>query len=342
MARNPRYDERGSWHYVMNRGIARRTVFERRADVRYFLSRIARAVRRGELEIHAYCILTTHFHLLVRSHSGKLAEGMRRIQNEYVRWFNRSRRRDGPLFRGRFKSKPVKSLAYRRILVRYIDANPVAAGLVQVPSQYPHGSARAYSGVAGRPWLERSWIESAARAAAGTEPCHSRGYSLAFGGSLSPGLSGLVEARLSGKYSAPDPLDELVEAAPGEVLTWMQRKAELADRTRPGLPVCDIASVTVAVERARLRSGRWLITPGKKQLDAWPQVHAALLRDLTGLSSPNISRRLGCSESSVSRMRARHRESMLEEEYAGRVQLITVDALRACGLRRGGIGRKLP
>ena len=93
----------------MNRGLARRTVFETRQDVRAFLARLALCVRRGELEVHAYCVLTTHYHLLVRSR-GKLSEGLRRVQNDYVRWFNRARRRDGPLFRGRFLSKHVGSL----------------------------------------------------------------------------------------------------------------------------------------------------------------------------------------------------------------------------------------
>src|SRR5688572_12930314 len=62
MARAPRMDRPGAWHHVANRGLARRTLFESKADIRFFLSRVARVVRRGELEIHAYSILTTHFH----------------------------------------------------------------------------------------------------------------------------------------------------------------------------------------------------------------------------------------------------------------------------------------
>ena len=65
MPRLPRRDAPGRWFHVMNRGIARRTVFESREDVRYFLSRVARAVRRGEIEVHSFCIMATHFHLLV-------------------------------------------------------------------------------------------------------------------------------------------------------------------------------------------------------------------------------------------------------------------------------------
>ena len=70
MARRPRLDCEGAWHHVMNRGIARRPIFEGRGDIRFFLSRVARAVRRGELEVHAYCVLPTHFHMLVRSPAG--------------------------------------------------------------------------------------------------------------------------------------------------------------------------------------------------------------------------------------------------------------------------------
>ncbi len=97
----------------MNRGIARRTLFETGRDCRYFLFRVARSVRRCELEVHALCLMTTHYHMHVRSPRAALASAMQRIQNEYVRWFNRSRRRDGTLYRGRFCSRPVRTIAYR-------------------------------------------------------------------------------------------------------------------------------------------------------------------------------------------------------------------------------------
>ena len=145
----------------MNRGIARRTVFESREDVRYFLAQVARAVRAGWIEVHAFCLMTTHFHLLVRSPSGALSTAMRAVQNQYVRWFNRGRRRDGSLFRGRFCSRVVEGLAYREQLVRYIDFNPVLAGVVSAPSLYPHGSARWYALDRGPPWLSRRWVERA-------------------------------------------------------------------------------------------------------------------------------------------------------------------------------------
>ena len=105
MPRLPRLDRAGRWFHVMNRGLARRPEFETEQDIRYFLSRVARAVRRDGLEIDVVCVLTTHFHVLVRIPIGHLSEAMLRIQNEYVRSFNRTRRRDGSLFRGRLVSQ---------------------------------------------------------------------------------------------------------------------------------------------------------------------------------------------------------------------------------------------
>ncbi|MCC7139029.1 MAG: transposase, partial [Planctomycetes bacterium] len=79
----------------MNRGIARRAVFETRADVRAFLCLLAVAVRRRKIEVIAFCFMTTHFHLVLRSLDGHLSETLRWVLNVYVRWFNRRRRRDG-------------------------------------------------------------------------------------------------------------------------------------------------------------------------------------------------------------------------------------------------------
>jgi len=111
----------------MNRGTARRVVFPGRAAIRAFLAALACAVRRGEIEVHVFGLLPTHVHLLVRSPRGRLCEALRRTQNDFVRRTNRRARRDGPMFRGRFKSVAVLSERYHDILVRYIEANPVVA-----------------------------------------------------------------------------------------------------------------------------------------------------------------------------------------------------------------------
>ncbi len=214
MARQPRKDSPDSWHYVMNRGIARRTIFEDRACVRYVLACLARVVRQGELEVHAYVLMATHFHLLVRCPNGDLSGAMQLVQNTFVRWFNRRNRRDGPLFRGRFSSRLVGSLRYRRVLVTYIDRNPVQARIVNVPEAYPHCSAKHYCSNQGPRWLERSWVEGDARARTGSDEFTGAAYREAFGAETTKHIARLVEARLQHPSQDPDPLDDLVHAAP--------------------------------------------------------------------------------------------------------------------------------
>ena len=90
MGQRRRHDGPGVWHHVANRGIARRSVFEVSADVRFFLSRLARAYRKGLLEIHGYCMMITHFHLLVRSPVGQLSD------TETGTFFRYSHKRSAP------------------------------------------------------------------------------------------------------------------------------------------------------------------------------------------------------------------------------------------------------
>lgn len=74
MPRIPRCDHPGAWFHLMNRGIARRPIFETALDMRFFQAQLARVVRGGALEVHAFCVMTTHYRLLVRSPCGRLVE----------------------------------------------------------------------------------------------------------------------------------------------------------------------------------------------------------------------------------------------------------------------------
>jgi len=318
----------------MNRGIARRTVFENARDIRMFLASVARVVRAGWIEVHAYCVLTTHFHMLVRSPQAELSHAMARIQNEYVRWFNRSRRRDGPLFRGRFRSRPVDSVEYRRHLVRYIDNNSVLAGIVPTPALYPHGSARHYALRRGPPWLERDWIESVLEA-------HSDGrsdpqaYAEVFGEPMSAAMARLVERRLERACSAPDPLDDLVGASPEAVLMWMRRKCELADGTQVDLPVCEGDAVSRVVNAARAERVPWRLNLTRKGRCAWSSLEVGLRRQLCGESWQELAAALGSSSSAVARCYSTHLQAMtLEPDYAATAAKLAAEAIqRAYGAR---------
>ncbi len=304
----------------MNRGLAKRTVFETQEDVRWFLARLAWRVHAEELELHAYCILTTHFHLLVRSPNGGLSESLRRVQNEYTRWFDRTRRRDGPLFRGRFRSRPVRTLAYRKALVRYIDFNPVHAGLVAQPALHPHGSARNYAMDTGPIWLERSWVEAFVSESSGGRRYAPHDYVRVFGAPISPEETQWLERRLLGARRGLDPLDDLIDAAAPRVAEWMQRKAELADGTSVGLPITSEERVLSVLEAARSGNPLWRTRSVRKLIDAWPIARTGLLRDLCGSTLRDIASRVGCTTSAIWKQYQRHRSSLTtDEDYARRI-----------------------
>jgi len=331
MPRGLRLDRPDSWHHVTNRAIARRTLFEDARDVRLFLARLAHVVRAGLIEVHSYCVLTTHFHLLVRSPTGELSAAMQSVENEYSRWFNRSRKRDGPLYRGRFLSKPVETLTYRRHLVGYIDANPVQAGLATAPALYPHCSARHYARGKGPPWLSRGWVENHVKERMNLTEYDPLTYASAFGGPLSPRIQRLVERRIVLSRTGHDPLDELLHATNQNVLDWMRRKSLLADGTEIGIPLCVEEDVDEVLALARTEFGVWRIRGKAKWLDAWPHVHVALLRELTGATLDRVGHRLGVSPNGVWILYSRHKSLVQEDSlYADRVATLTLRSLDSC------------
>ncbi|MCE9592574.1 MAG: transposase [Planctomycetes bacterium] len=314
----------------MNRGLARRTVFEGERDMRRFLVELARAIRARRLEVHAYALLSTHFHLLVRSPDGRLAEAMRRVQNGYVRWFNRARRRDGPLFRGRFRSRRVASDEYRAAVVKYIDFNPVEAGLVGLPELYPFGSARCYCGRRCPPWLTRDIIEADVVRLSGAEQFRPQDYVACLHAGGVASNTAWVEARLRSSAERDEELDSLVADAPERVLAWMRRKAALADGTRVGLPVSDPASVASCVAQARASDGRWRISGRGPAVDGWRVADVVLLRFLCGSTVTEIALRRELSTSAVCRVLARHRYLLAADgDYASRISALAHTVLIA-------------
>lgn len=322
MPRRPRLDRPGLVHHVMNRGIAKRTVFETLADVRFFLSLVAREVRAGRIELLGFVIMSTHFHLIVRSAKGELSEAMRRIENGYVRGFNRRRHRDGPLFRGRFQSFPVESARYLHTLFRYVDRNPLDAHIVARPEEYAHGSARYFVREGCKPrWLSREYVDAHLAALLREGKGRAEAYAMVFGPDLAPQHRRFVERRLAHLSRDPDETDELYAASPEEVRGWMERKAAIADRTRPGLPYVDpaaIAQLPLGLERgapgAPVKTGPRRYRPRSQLL------LVALLRDLSGEPWAAISRRMAIHETLARRLHQEHLLGMQNDpDYAAEV-----------------------
>ncbi len=144
MARPLRVQFPNAWYHIMNRGAARCDIFKSDFHRNSFLKLLGEAKQMFELEIHAYCLMSNHYHLLVRTPRANISRAMRHVNGVYTQLYNRTQRIDGPLFRGRYKGKLVDDDCYQLIVSRYIHLNPVAAKLVTKPSEYKWSSYRAY------------------------------------------------------------------------------------------------------------------------------------------------------------------------------------------------------
>lgn len=142
----------------MNRGRARQAIFH---DARYyqaFLEVLEQVHQRFHCVIHAYCLLGNHYHLLIETPEANLGRVMRHINGVYTQRYNRLKRSDGPLFRGRYKAILVERDEYLLRLSRYIHRNPIdmQRPLVQRLRDYHWSSYPAYVNQAQSPgWLYR-------------------------------------------------------------------------------------------------------------------------------------------------------------------------------------------
>lgn len=144
MPRPPRVDYEDAWHHVMNRGAARQAIFIDEGDRTLFLECLSRAADETMVETHAYCLMSNHFHLLLRSREGRLSDFLKRLSGRYTRLVNKRSGRDGPLFRGRATSILIRDSAQLVHTTRYIHLNPVVAGLCRSAEDWRWSSARSY------------------------------------------------------------------------------------------------------------------------------------------------------------------------------------------------------
>ena len=299
-APKPRGDFPGAWHHVTNRGLAHRPAFEGRSDVRAFLALVASKVREGQLEVHAFSILTTHFHLLLRSTQGELSAAMMWIENQYVKHFNRLRGRDGSLFRSRFRSRLVDTEEYWFNVVRYIDFNPVDARLCTRSAEYEFGSARMYCGGRRAPWLESGSIEKTVIRSSRTERFDPADYERLFGSRLDADERWVLERRIergTPNRGGEECGNELLHLAPEHVLDWLRRRARLADGLGVGLTLAAPALVERVVRTQAVEDPGWCCRGAPKGTRAWRTLEVGFLRQFCGLSLQEIADREGISRS---------------------------------------------
>ncbi len=159
MPRPLRIEYENAYYHVMNRGRGRQKIFHGQAYYDEFLHTLEEAHRRFGIEIHSYCLMPNHYHLLIKTPEANLGRAMRHINGVYTQRHNRMRKTDGSLFRGRYKAILVEEDSYQLQLSRYIHRNPLAAKLVENLKDYRWSSYQYYvSKKRSPPWLYREEV----------------------------------------------------------------------------------------------------------------------------------------------------------------------------------------
>jgi putative transposase len=154
MARPLRLEFAGALYHVTSRGDGREAIYLSDEDRLAWLETFAAVCSRFNWVCHAYCLMGNHYHLIVETPDANLSLGMRQLNGVYTQRFNRTHRRVGHVFQGRFKAILVDKDSYLLELSRYVVLNPLRAKMVRKLENYPWSSYLATCGQASVPaWL---------------------------------------------------------------------------------------------------------------------------------------------------------------------------------------------
>lgn len=156
MPRRHRIAVPGYPHHIVQRGHNRQAVFVTNDDRLAYLATLCEFRRELGLQVHGYCLMTNHVHLILNpgNDATNLGKLMKRLAGRHTRRVNRLERRTGTAWEGRFKCSPIESDSYLLACARYVDLNPVRARIVERPEDYPWSSYRARTGLSDCSWLD--------------------------------------------------------------------------------------------------------------------------------------------------------------------------------------------
>ena len=136
MPRKARLNMAG-FHHIVNRGIERSNVYRNSEDKNKFLQIVCKACKIYKVNVHDYCLMDNHYHLLIQTTSENLSLFMRQVNSNYATYFNKKYKRSGYLWQGRYRSWYIVNDEYIYGLFRYIEQNPIKAKMSQKIGEYP-------------------------------------------------------------------------------------------------------------------------------------------------------------------------------------------------------------
>ncbi len=148
MPRLPRLFVPGYPQHVIQRGNNRQVCFFSHQDYAVYLDKLREAAQKFKVDIHAFVLMTNHVHLLMTGYNkDDISQVMQSLGRYYVHYVNKSYNRTGTLWEGRYKSTLVDTEYYLLKLHQYIELNPVRAGMVAHPAEYPWSSYQHNAGI---------------------------------------------------------------------------------------------------------------------------------------------------------------------------------------------------
>ena len=145
MARPLRIEFEGAIYHVTTRGNERGKIFFTKRDYQKFKEYLAEAKSKYRFKLHAYVLMTNHYHLIIETPDGNLGNIMHYLNGSYTTYINTKRKRSGHLFQGRYKAILVDKDSYLLELSRYLHLNPFRAKMVKSPELYSHSSYGSYT-----------------------------------------------------------------------------------------------------------------------------------------------------------------------------------------------------
>lgn len=146
MGRKPRIWFEGAMYHITNRGNSRQNIFVDSGDRMVFLNRLRHVVVEHGLKVHAYCLMTNHYHLVLETSNRHIGDSMWALNTYYSKQYHIKYGTSGHLFQGRYRSVLVEKDAYLLEVSRYVHLNPVKACLAALPEHYPWSSMKVYTG----------------------------------------------------------------------------------------------------------------------------------------------------------------------------------------------------
>lgn len=137
MGRRPRRELSDGFFHATARGTGRIAIVRDDTDCEAFTTLLERVVRRWSWSLYAYCLMPNHYHLVLATSVDHLSMGMHALNGPHARRFNERYVRSGHLFQERFDARAVESETYLEEACQYVLENPVRAGLVAAPEDWP-------------------------------------------------------------------------------------------------------------------------------------------------------------------------------------------------------------